>query len=76
MEEENPIAEAIKYAARHLGTEDAASPMGALEFVGSTIKEGAESIALSLDSIANSLQKFADSVSRIADSLDKLANKK
>jgi hypothetical protein len=53
------IADAIGYAARHLGTSDAATPMGALEFVGSAIAESGD--ADKLGDIASALEKVAES---------------
>lgn len=38
------LADATRYAARHLGTNDAATPMGAIEALSVSVKEIAEAI--------------------------------
>ena len=42
-------ASAIRYAARHLGLNDAATPMGAMEALGKSVTDAADRIAMSLD---------------------------
>lgn len=39
------IAEAVRYAARHLGTGTSATTMGALEYLGTTIRDAGNAIA-------------------------------
>lgn len=67
------VADAIRYAAKWLGTGDAASTMGALEFVGSTIRDGAETIAAPFHDIAERAGDLVDAINNVSDSLDAIA---
>jgi len=49
------IARAIRFGAKHLGTKDAASPMGAIEFLAKEVKEGSERVAEGLHAIAEAI---------------------
>jgi hypothetical protein len=62
------IAEAIRYAARHLGTSDAATPMGALECVYKAIVDGCERIAQ--DGLVEALERIADALSHLSGNFD------
>ena len=50
------IANAIRYAARHLGTNNAATDMGALEVLSKEIKEGCELVAGALSELAAAIR--------------------
>lgn len=60
MKEENEIAEAINSAARLLGTGDASTNLGALEYVGSAIENSGKDIASALREIAEALNRLAE----------------
>jgi len=51
------IASAIRSAAREIGTGDAATTMGGLEFVGMKIGEGSESIADAINNLAEAIRE-------------------
>jgi methyl-accepting chemotaxis protein len=59
LDEENPIADAIRYAANVLGTGNASTSMGALEVVANEIKEGSERMAGALSEVAAALNEIA-----------------
>jgi hypothetical protein len=59
------IAKAIRSAASHLGTGNAATPMGALEVLGKEIKEGTERIASAIGEHADAVRNLADEVARL-----------
>lgn len=71
---DNEIAAAIRLAAKWLGTGDAASTMGALEFVGACIKEASETIAAPFDRIADKAEEFVDGVQVIGGGLGDIAS--
>lgn len=50
------IARAIRYTAKHLGTGDAATQMGALEVLAKEVKEGSERVAGGLHAIAEAIE--------------------
>ena len=68
-DKENQIASAIKYAAKWLGTGDAASTMGALEFVGACIRDASETVVRPFDSMAETADRIADAFDTIASAL-------
>lgn len=53
------IAESIRYAANKLGTNGAATDMGALELLAKEVREGGEIISASLSEIAAALNDVA-----------------
>lgn len=63
------VADAIRFAAKWLGTGDAASTMGALEWVGVCIKEASETIASPFHAIADHFESIAYSLESISISL-------
>ena len=67
------VADAIRYAAKWLGTGDAASTMGALEFVGASIKEAAETIAAPFHEIAEQVEYVSAGLGDIARALNRIA---
>lgn len=57
---DNPIADALVRLSRaidRLGTGDAVTTMGAIEFHGAMVKEGAEKIAAGLHDIASAIRE-------------------
>jgi hypothetical protein len=54
--------DSVARALRSLGTADAATPMGAIEYLTSTQEEGMESISRALVDISDSLDKVATAV--------------
>ena len=56
------IADAVRYAAQTLGTNQAATPMGAMELLAMESKEGSERIAAALSAIADSLEGVANAI--------------
>lgn len=74
------IAEAVRYAARHLGTGTSATTMGALEYVGSTIRDAGNAIAAPIGRAVDVFSEFentvghgVDNVGRVADAIVDLA---
>jgi hypothetical protein len=66
------IAEAIQALATHvkyLGNGDAASQMGAVEFLAVKVEEAGARIALAIDRLAASNEKVAEAIGEIADNL-------
>lgn len=59
MKEENEIVEAIMSAASLLGTGNAATSMGALEYVGSAIEISGKDIGNALRDIATAINRLA-----------------
>jgi len=51
------IARAIRSAGREIGTGDAATSMGGLEFVGTEIREGSERIAAAINNLAEAVRE-------------------
>jgi hypothetical protein len=49
-------AGAIQRAAEHLGKEDAASPMGAVEALGKSVEDGSERIAGAISELAEAIR--------------------
>lgn len=56
------VADSIRYAANALGTNQAATPMGAIELMAKESREGSERIAASLSEIATALGEVADAI--------------
>jgi hypothetical protein len=56
------IAESIDYAAKALGTGNAATQMGALELLAKETKEGSERIAGALGEVATALDAIATAI--------------
>jgi uncharacterized protein Yka (UPF0111/DUF47 family) len=52
----------IARALRALGTGDAASSMGAIEFLAVSVKEGSENVQSGLSRIAEAIEQLADAV--------------
>jgi len=50
------VAGSIRFAAKHLGTEDAATPMGAIEAFSVAVREGACAISGSIDRLAEAIE--------------------
>lgn len=50
------VARAIRFAAKHLGTGDAVTHMGALEHLAQEVKEGSERMAGGLHAIAEAIK--------------------
>jgi hypothetical protein len=62
---EEPVAKqlhAISRALRDLGTADAATPLGAIEFLGVEIKEGLEAVASSIRELSESFAEIANAI--------------
>jgi hypothetical protein len=68
-DKEHEIASAIRDAARHLGTNDAATPMGAIELLGSAVKDGSDQIATALGNLGD-LGDISLSVDRLAEAVN------
>ena len=62
--DESEALAAIARAIHWLGNADASTPMGGLEALGLTIKEGDERIAESIDSLAEAVYALAKAVAR------------
>lgn len=56
------IANALQYAARHLGKEDACGPMGAIEALGKCVIDGTESVSHATESIASAIEEGFESL--------------
>lgn len=56
------VAESIQYAARHLGTGDAGTHLGALESLAIETKEGSQCIARALWDVAEALNNIAKAI--------------
>jgi hypothetical protein len=73
-EKHNEIADAIRYAARHLGTNDAATPMGALEahasLIADAINSHASTLSSSFEELADAIRLHAETLGDLADTLD------
>lgn len=54
------MSEAIRVGLRNLGTGNAATPMGAIEFLACEIKEGSIRVAESIATIGEALARIAD----------------
>jgi hypothetical protein len=63
------VAEAIRYAARELGTGDAATSMGAIEFLGSQVNETGNQLSGSVDRVAEALASIAVAIQNLADNI-------
>lgn len=61
-DDDNEIAKAIMYAAKTLGTGNAASDMGAIEYLGSEVREAGAAIARAIDNLADALREHTDSL--------------
>jgi hypothetical protein len=62
-ETDEPIAKALQSIAtqlKHLGVGDAATTMGALEFHGTQVKEGAEAIASAIHELASAIDRLGE----------------
>jgi hypothetical protein len=59
-------AKAIRYAAKHLGKEDASDPMGAIEFLARETHDASERIADGLSAIAGALEQVAEAIITLA----------
>jgi len=77
-DEDDQIAKAIDRLATHvkyLGVGDAATTMGAIEYLATRIEKGGEDIAGSLDGLAEAIRKVASALEEIADAVkDKLTD--
>jgi hypothetical protein len=65
MSEENEVAEAIKslaFQVKYLGTGENGSPMGAVEFLATELKEGLEGVASAIYEHAEATRNHADAV--------------
>ena len=51
------LASAIRFAAKHLGFNDASTPMGAIEGLGKCITDGADTIADAMHCIADAIRE-------------------
>jgi hypothetical protein len=66
------IAQAIKTLATHvkyLGTGDAATTMGAIEYLATKVGESGHEIAGKLDSLAEAVREVASALGEIADAI-------
>lgn len=63
------VAKAIRFAAKHLGTGDAATDMGALEAVGAVIRDTGEAVASAIGGVAQSIDGLADALNNVADAV-------
>jgi uncharacterized protein Yka (UPF0111/DUF47 family) len=55
IESMDNVADSIRFAAKHLGKEDASGPMGAIENLSEQIREGSQRIADGLHAIAEAI---------------------
>jgi hypothetical protein len=57
----NKLAGVIQFGLKYLGTGDAGTTMGAIEFLGTSVKEGAESIATAIDNLVAAIRERGES---------------
>lgn len=68
------IAEAVRYAARHLGTGTSATTMGALEYLGTTIRDAGNAIATPVSNAVDVFAEFENTVNRGVDNVGRVAD--
>ena len=62
-----PLGEDIRAAARHLGLQDACTPMGAIETVGATFERFSETFGSAVHDVANAIENVSSSLDLLAE---------
>lgn len=73
-EEMSLIGDAIRYAARHLGTSNAGTEMGALEVLAFKTFDGLQEVAGSINKFGEVIQEGVDAIDHVAGAIDRLAD--
>ena len=76
--EKDAMVKAVRELAlqvRNLGTANAGTPMGAIEFLASEVKEHGHGVENSVTAVADSLTNIAEAIHNLAAAVEKISNK-